>query len=72
MNSTSYIKDLIERVVSTFVAGFGGAVSLDLTGITTLGWKAWLTAGAAAGVVSVVKGLLARGVGSKDSASLTS
>lgn len=67
-----YIKDLLERVVSTFVAGFGGAVSLDLTGITALGWKAWLTAGAAAGVVSVVKGLLARGVGSKASASLTS
>lgn len=69
MNST-YIKDLVERVASTFVAGFGGAVSLDLAGITALGWKAWLTAGAVAGALSVVKGFVAKAVGSNTSASL--
>lgn len=65
-----YIRDLAERVVSTFLAGFAGAVTLDLTGITTLGWKAWLTAAAAAGAVSVIKGLAAKAVGSPLSASL--
>jgi hypothetical protein len=59
-------------VVATFVAGFLGAVSLDLTNITDLGWKAWLIAGAGAGVVSVLKGLAARLKGSTFSASLAS
>lgn len=67
---TPYLKDLLERVVSTFLAGFFGTVSLDLTSITNLGWKAWLVAGAGAGVLSVVKGLAARYVGSQTSASL--
>lgn len=66
----TYVKDLIERVVTTFVAGFLGAVSLDLTSITNLGWKAWLIAGAGAGVVSVLKGLVAKFVGSQTTASL--
>jgi hypothetical protein len=73
MESTKLFgKDLFERVATTFIAGFGGAVSLDITQITDLGWKAWLIAGAGAGVVSVLKGLLAKMVGNKDSASLTS
>lgn len=63
-------KDLFERVLSTFVAGFLGAVSLDITSITDLGWKAWLIAGAGAGVVSALKGLLAKTIGSPNSASL--
>ena len=63
-------RDLIERVLTTFVAGFLGAVSLDITQITDLGWKAWLTAGVGAGIVSAVKGLLAKAVGSPNSASL--
>lgn len=63
-------RDLLERVLATFVAGFLGAVSLDITQITDLGWKAWLIAGAGAGVVSVVKGLAARVIGSPNSASL--
>lgn len=66
----NFARDLAERVATTFVAGFLGAVSLDLTSITALGWEAWLVAGAGAGVVSVVKGLAARFVGSKGSASL--
>lgn len=63
-------KDLFERVVATFVAGFLGAVSLDITNITDLGWKAWLIAGASAGLISVLKGLAAKLVGSPNSASL--
>ena len=63
-------RDLVERVLTTFVAGFLGAVSLDLTSITNLGWKAWLVAGAGAGIVSVLKGLIAKTIGSPNSASL--
>lgn len=66
----NFLRDLAERVVATFVAGFLGAVSLDLTSITSLGWKAWLIAGAGAGVVSVAKGLAARFIGNNGSASL--
>lgn len=68
--TSNFLRDLAERVGTTFVAGFLGAVSLDLTSITSLGWKAWLIAGAGAGVVSVVKGLVARFVGNNGSASL--
>lgn len=67
-----FTKDLFERIASTFLAGFVGAVSLDWTNITDLGWKAWLVAGVGAGIVSAVKGLIAKTIGNKDSASLTS
>lgn len=63
-------KDLVERVASTFVAGAAGAWGLDLVQITDLGWKAWLTAGVGAGIVSVLKGLTAKAIGSPNSASL--
>jgi hypothetical protein len=69
MNAT-YIKDLVERVGTTFLAGSLGAWGLDLTSITDLGWKAWLTAGVGAGIVSALKGFLAKAVGSNTSASL--
>jgi uncharacterized membrane protein YjjB (DUF3815 family) len=68
MDQSTFGKDLFERIASSFVFGAAGAVSLDM--YTDLGWKAWLTAGAVAGIGSVVKGLLARFVGDKDSASL--
>lgn len=61
-------KDLLERTVSTFVEGFAGAVTLQM--YTNLGWLAWVTAGAGAGVLAVVKGLVAKFVGSSNSASL--
>lgn len=70
MNIRAFGKDLLERVVATFVAGFLGAVSLDWASITNLGWKAWLVTGAVAGGVSVVKGLAAKFIGDKDTASL--
>lgn len=73
MNAASrrFTKDLVERVASTFVAGFAGAVALDVVAITDLGWKAWLVTGATAGLVSVVKGFAAKAVGSSASASLS-
>jgi hypothetical protein len=68
--NAAYIKDLVERVSATFVAGVVGAWGLDLTNITSLGWKAWLTAGVGAGIVSALKGVLAKAVGSRTSPSL--
>jgi hypothetical protein len=67
-----FARDLAERVVTTFLAGFLGAVSLDWTNITSLGWKAWLVTGAVAGLLSVVKGLTARLIGDANTASLLS
>lgn len=61
-------KDLLERTVFTFVQGVAAA-GLTLQMFTDLGWKAWLTVGAGAGVLAVVKGLLAKFVGSPNSAS---
>lgn len=67
----TYLKDLLERVVATFVAGFLAALVADWSGAVPSDWKAWLLTGAVAGAASVVKGLLAKGVGNPDSASLT-
>lgn len=63
-------KDLLERVASSFVFGAAGAWGLNVTDVVNAGWKAWLLAGAGAGVLSVVKGLIAKTVGSPNSASL--
>jgi hypothetical protein len=68
---SQYAIDLAERVFWTFLAGFFGAVSLDITQITDLGWVAWVTSGVGAGVISLLKGLAAKAIGNSDSASLT-
>lgn len=67
----TYFKDLLERVGSTFVAGVLAALVANWTGVIPSDWKAWLLTGVVAGVVSVAKGLVAKGVGNPDSASLT-
>lgn len=64
-----YFKDLAERVVATFLEGLlGGLVLTQLTD-----QDMWLSAaaGGVAAVVALAKGLLARGVGDADSASLS-
>lgn len=65
---SAYLKDLAERVATSFVSGL--ATSVALNAYTDLGWKAWLTGMGVSGLVSVVKGLAAKLVGSKTSASL--
>lgn len=62
-------KDLLERTAFTFVQGVASA-GLTLQMFTDLGWKAWLTVGAGAGVLAVVKGLVAKMIGSPNSASM--
>lgn len=69
-NGADYVRDLCERVVFTFLEGFvGGVVVTQMTDKSM--WLAAVAGGAAA-VTSLFKGLVARGVGQKNSASLSS
>jgi hypothetical protein len=67
-----YIKDLTERVSVTFLGGFFTALFADWTGAVPSDWKDWLLFGAGAGVISVVKGLVAKGIGDPASAAFLS
>jgi hypothetical protein len=64
----SYGRDLLERVLSSALGGFVGGlvVTQPLNGSM---WYSAATAGVAAGI-SVVKGLIAKLVGDKNTASL--
>lgn len=64
----NYLKDLVERVGSTFVAGFLAALIANWSGVIPSDWKAWLFTGALAGAASVVKGLAAKFVGDPNAA----
>lgn len=77
----TYAKDLLERIITTFLEAFIAAISL--TGIASVmnasgvvDWSALEKIGQAAAiagiaaVISFVKGLLARGVGENGTASL--
>lgn len=64
-----YVKDLLERVVFTFIQGtLGSLVVTELSSVDM--WYAALGGGVAA-VTALAKGLLARGRGNPDSASLS-
>ncbi|MFM7062633.1 MAG: holin [Actinomycetes bacterium] len=66
---TKFQKDLLERVLRTFVQAALAVVVTDLAGVTSVdGAKALLVAAVAAGVSAVV-GLLSKNVGDPDSAS---
>ena len=65
-----YARDLAERVLSTFTAGALAVIGTNAADLTDLSlWKAAALAGAAA-VVSLLKGLLAKGTGNPESAGL--
>lgn len=67
---SAYVRDLLERVVATFVVGalsVLGSNALDLTNVSTLKSAA---IGGGAAVLTLVKGLLAKRVGSPDTAGL--
>ena len=65
----SYGRDLLERVVFTFLEGFLGGVVITQPLDASMWYAA--AAGGVAAVGALVKGLAARAVGSKDSASLS-
>jgi hypothetical protein len=72
VNTTTYWRDLGERVVTTFLAGFLSALVANWTGVIPSDWKGWLLTGAIAGVASVVKGVLAKAIGDPNTPSLLS
>ena len=68
--TSEYAKDLAERVAATFLGGVLGVVGTNGADITSLSlWESAAVAGGVA-VISLVKGLLARYVGDKESAGL--
>lgn len=70
---TPYMKDAIERVVATFVVGFLGVLTFELSvGGFSLDWQSVLQSAAVAGIIAawdVLKVYLARFAGDKESAS---
>lgn len=66
---STYVRDLVERVAMSFIEGFLGAVVVtEMTNQTM--WYAAAAAGVAS-AAALLKGLVARGVGNKGSASLS-
>jgi len=64
-----YLIDLAERIVWTFLEAFAGVLLLDLADVFELDlWKTAALAGLAA-VLSLVKGLAAKAIGDRQSAS---
>jgi hypothetical protein len=68
---SKYVTDLVERVLASFAGGFLTITGLDGFDVLHLDWKAALGVGAGAALVSFLKGLAAKALGNKDSASLT-
>lgn len=69
-SATTYAKDLAERVGSTFLQAFLAGVTVT-TPFDLSMWKAAALGGVAAGY-ALIKGLVAKVRGDKNSASLTS
>jgi hypothetical protein len=72
--AVSFSTDLAERVAWTFLQAFGATLvasgGLDMTGVTDMSiWQKAMLAGVA-GVLALVKGLVAKQVGDKTSAAL--
>lgn len=65
----TYIKDLLERTVSSFAGGVLSMLGAGAVSLVDTDWKAVLSVGAGAAIVSLLKGLAARGVGDTHSAS---
>jgi hypothetical protein len=70
MFSRSYWLDLAERIAASFAGGVLSALGGDVVDLWNLDWRAVLGLGAGAALVSLLKGLVARGSGDRESASL--
>lgn len=68
---TQYVKDLFERVVSTFLATLSGlALAAQPFDLLSFDWRTSLTVSASAAVLSLLKGVAARATGPTDGAGL--
>jgi hypothetical protein len=70
--SAAYLKDLAERAVSSFAGGVLSVLGGDLVNVWDVDYKTAFGVGLGAAVVSVVKGLAAKGVGDADTAAFLS
>lgn len=72
MGTNKFAKDLFERVSVSFLEGFLTVTGFDAMNILHLDWKAALAAGGGVGLLSLVKGLIAKLKSNPESASLAS
>lgn len=66
----AFLRDLGERVGSTFVEAFAGVLVASWTGVIPADWRGWLTGAAVAAGLATLKGLAAKGAGDSATASL--
>lgn len=66
-----FVKDIAERVVASALGGYVGVLGLDVTSIISAEQTTAIAVGLAAAIISVIKGVIAKAVGNKESASLT-
>lgn len=64
-----YARDLLERVVATFAAGVLSVLGGDLVNVFDADWGTALGVGVGAAVLSLLKGVAAKGLGDRGSAS---
>lgn len=68
---TTYLKDLIQRVVTVFLTTLGGMMAAATPfDVLTFGWVRALTVASSAAVLALVLGLVAKLTGSPESAGL--
>jgi hypothetical protein len=65
-----YLKDLTERVLTSFAGGTLAVLPVEAFNVVDVDWRAALGIGAGAAAVSLLKGLIARRTGPSDSAGL--
>lgn len=70
MVSVKWMRDMAERAVSTFMQGFLSVCGGDVLGLWALNWRVAFGIGVGAGLLSVVKSMIASKRGDPDSASL--
>lgn len=66
---TAYARDLVERVISTFVETFVAVLVASWTGVIPADWKAWLWASLLAAAAATVKAVFAKRIGDSSTAS---
>lgn len=72
MNTNTYVTDLIERIVTSFAGALLAYLGAGAVNLLDVDWGAAFGVAAGAAVVSLLKGLAARGIGNSTTASSAS
>lgn len=67
--NTAYLKDLGEQVTVAFAGALVTALGGDAVDVWHINWKLALGVAGGVAVISLLKGIVAKGFGNKDSAS---